>query len=102
MNILKEPNNAAFLTYSASFFFFLNSQKQLSQLTLLLLSHLKMTFLCVIGYSFPGGVVVKNRPADAGEARNAGLSPGLGGSPGGGNGNPLQYSCLENASDNNP
>ena len=89
-----------FFTYSAScFFFFFYSPKQLSQLTLLLLSHLKMTFLCVIGYSFPGGAVVKNLPADAGEARDAGLSPGLGGPPGGGI---LQYSCLENASDNNP
>ena len=36
---------------------------------------------------------------DAGEARDMGLIPGLGRSPGGGRGNPLQYSCLENPMD---
>ena len=40
--------------------------------------------------------VVKNPPANAGDIRNKGLFPGLGRSPGEGNGNPLQYSCLEN------
>ena len=40
--------------------------------------------------------MVKNLPANAGDARDAGLTPGLGGSPGGGNGNSPQYSCLEN------
>ena len=40
--------------------------------------------------------MVKNLPADAGDARGAGLIPGSGRSPGGGHGNPLQYSCLEN------
>ena len=44
-------------------------------------------------------LVVKNLPANAGDIRNAGLIPGLGKSPGGGNGNPLQYSCLENLID---
>ena len=39
---------------------------------------------------------VKNVPANAGDA---GLIPGSGRSPGGGNGNPLQYSCLENPMD---
>ena len=38
-------------------------------------------------------LVVKNMPANAGEL---GLIPGLGRSPGGGHGNPLKYSCLEN------
>ena len=42
-------------------------------------------------------LVVKNEPANAGDAKDAGLIPGLGRSPGGGNGNPLQYSCLENS-----
>ena len=37
-----------------------------------------------------------NLPAKAGDVRDAGSVPGWGGSPGGGNGNPLQYSCLEN------
>ena len=46
---------------------------------------------------FPGGTVVKNPSANAGDARDAGLIPELGRSPGGGNGNPLQYSCLENS-----
>ena len=44
----------------------------------------------------PGGPVVKNLPANAGDA---GSIPGLGKSPGEGNGNPLQYSCLENPMD---
>jgi len=43
--------------------------------------------------------VVKNPPANAGDARDAGLIPGSGRSPGGGNGNSLQYSCLENSMD---
>ena len=41
-------------------------------------------------------LVVKNLPAKAGNGRDAGSIPGLGRSPGGGHGNPLQYSCLEN------
>ena len=44
-------------------------------------------------------IVVKNLPANAGEIRNAGSIPGLGRFPGGKHGNPLQYSCLENAMD---
>ena len=45
---------------------------------------------------FPGGSVVKNLPANAGDT---GLVPGSGRSPGVGNGNLLQYSCLENSMD---
>ena len=41
-------------------------------------------------------LVVKNLPANAGDKRDAGSIPGLGRSPGEENGNPLQYSCLEN------
>ena len=48
---------------------------------------------------FPGGLVVKNPPASAGDARDAGLIPWSKGSPGAGNGNPLQYSCSENPTD---
>ena len=44
-------------------------------------------------------LVVKNPPANAGDVRDAGLIPGLGRSPGGRNGNLLQYSCLENPMD---
>ena len=45
---------------------------------------------------FPGGSVVKNQPANAGDV---GLIYDWGRSPGEGNGNPLQYSCLENVTD---
>ena len=48
---------------------------------------------------FPGGSVVKNPPANAGDGRDASLIPGAGRSPGEGNGNPLQCSCLENPMD---
>ena len=41
-------------------------------------------------------LVVKNLPASAGDIRNADSIPGLGRSPGGGHGDPLQYSFLEN------
>jgi len=44
-------------------------------------------------------LVVKNPPASAGDLRDMGSVPGLGRSPGGGNSNPLQYSCLENPMD---
>ena len=44
-------------------------------------------------------LVVKNVSANAGDAREIGFIPGLGRSPGGGHGNPLQYSCLENPMD---
>ena len=43
--------------------------------------------------------MIKDPPANAGEPESVGLIPGLGRSPGGGNGNPLQYSCLENPVD---
>ena len=41
--------------------------------------------------------MVKNLPANVGGTRDVGLIPGLGRSPGVGNGNPLQYSNLENS-----
>ena len=47
-------------------------------------------------WGFPGGSVVKNPPTNAG---NGISTPGLGRSPGEGNGNPLQYSHLENSMD---
>ena len=43
--------------------------------------------------------MVKNQPGNVREARDASLIPGLERSPGEGNGNPLQYSCLENSTD---
>ena len=44
-------------------------------------------------------LVVKNPPANAGDIRERDSIPGLGRSPGGGNGNPLQYLSLENPMD---
>ena len=41
-------------------------------------------------------LVVKNPPVSAGDVKDMGLISGSGRSPGGGNGNPFQYSCLEN------
>ena len=52
-------------------------------------------FICLL-MGFPGCLVVKNLPANAGDE---GSIPGLGISPGEGNGNPLQYSCLGNYMD---
>jgi len=49
--------------------------------------------------SFPGGSLLKNPPASAGDGRDVGLIPGSGRSPGEGNGNPLQYLCLRNPMD---
>ena len=43
--------------------------------------------------------MVKNLLANAEDNMRCGFSPGLGRSPGGGNGNPLQYCCLENSTD---
>ena len=43
--------------------------------------------------------MVKNPPVNAGDTGDSGSIPGLGRPPGGGNGNPLQYSCLENPMD---
>ena len=53
-------------------------------------------FLQLIKSMYPGGSVAKNPPANAGDSGDVGSIPGLGRSPGGRNGNPLQYSCLEN------
>ena len=44
-------------------------------------------------------LLLKNPPANAGDIRDAGSIPGSSRSPGGGNGNPLQHSCLENPMD---
>ena len=48
---------------------------------------------------FPGSPVLKNLPGKAGDAIDIGLIPGSGRSPGDGNGNPFQYSCLGNPMD---
>ena len=78
----RKPSPSFFFLLSVSHFFFLN-------------------FLGYVIYipGFPRGAVVKNMPANAGGTGNMGSVPGLGKSPGEGNGNPLQYSCLENPMD---
>ena len=48
---------------------------------------------------FPGGSAVRNPPGNAGDTRDRSSIPGSGRSPGEGNGNPLQCSCLENLRD---
>ena len=57
------------------------------------------TKLNPIGKSYTGGSVVKNLPASARYARDTGSVSGLGRSPGGRNGNPFHYSCLESPMD---
>ena len=47
----------------------------------------------------PGGAMVENPPANAGDSRDAGSIPELGRCPGVGSGNLLQYSCLKNSMD---
>ena len=59
--------------------------------------YLVSIYTCLWG--FPGGSEVKASASDAGDL---GLIPGSGRSPGEGNGNPLQYSCLENPMDRGP
>ena len=53
----------------------------------------------ILKLGLPGGTVVKNPPANAEARGDAGSIPGSGRSPGVGNGNRLQYSCLENSMD---
>ena len=57
-----------------------------------------LTYVSINGIyiCFPGGTVVKNLPANAGDERGAGSIPESGSSPGAGNGNPLQDSYLGN------
>ena len=59
----------------------------------------ELLIMCTHGRGLPGGSVVKNSPANAGDTRDTGLVPGLGRSLEGGNGNPFQYSCLKNYMD---
>ena len=52
--------------------------------------------LATLSWASRVALVIKNPPANVGDMRDIGFIPGLGKSPGGGHGNPLQYSCLEN------
>ena len=58
-----------------------------------------LLFLCVCVGASQVVPVVKNLPPTAGDVKDSGLIPGSGRSPGGGHGNPLQCSCLENPTD---
>ena len=59
----------------------------------------KLLFPILTPLGLPGGTVVKNLPASVGDAGDTGSIPGSERSPGEGNGNLLQYSCLENSMD---
>ena len=59
----------------------------------------KYFLMSLISVGFPGGTVVKNMLPTTGDARVAGSIPGSGRSPGIGNGQPFQYSCLGNSMD---
>ena len=61
-------------------------------------AHVRLNLSIVIQTS-QVALVVKNLPANAGDAGDVGSIPELGRSPGGGHGNPLQYSCLGNPRD---
>ena len=64
----------------------------------LMISDTEHLFMCLLAM----GLVVENPHAKAGDAGAAGLILGSGRSLGEGNGNPLQYSCLENSTDREP
>ena len=55
--------------------------------------------ICIYIQLTPGGSVGKESACNAGDIGDSGLIPRLGRSPGGGNSNPLQYSCLQNSMD---
>ena len=61
--------------------------------------HKKTHIRIIVIASHQVALVVKNPPTSEGDIRDASLIPGSGRSPGEGNGNPLQYSCLENPVD---
>ena len=67
-----------------------------------LLGHLLFRFIPRTDWASQVARVVKNPPVIVGDVRVAGSSPGSGRSPGGGHGNPLQCSCLENPLDEEP
>ena len=82
------------------------TKTQLSALSFFIMLRNNNSYLSVIYHfrlnvhsHFPGGPSLKNLPASARDIRDVGSIPGLGKSPGEGNGNPFQYSCLENPMD---
>ena len=87
MQILRPPRSAEWAGDPASCIY------QALQVTL---SQLRLENHCVTRVASQVALVVKNPPANGGDVRDLGSIPGSGRSPGGGHGNPLQYSCLEN------
>ena len=86
--------------------YFIVIVKYLTYFLLLLFTYLSISEREILNYfiqiyssqlGFPGGSVVKNLPANTGASRDMGSTLGSGKSPGRGNGNPLQYSCLNMA-----
>ena len=75
-------------------YFWMNTQVHLNHL--IPLCYLKKNRICRASQVV---LVVKNLPANTGDIRDSSLIPGSGSSSGEGNGNPLQYSCLENPMD---
>ena len=63
------------------------------------ISFIVRVFVSTRLWTSQGTLVVKNPPDNAGDLRDVGSIPGSGRLPGGGHGNPLQYSCLENSMD---
>ena len=63
------------------------------------IAYLFALMLASLFWGFPSSAIVKNAPANAGDLRDTGLILGSGRSLGIGNGNTLQYSCLENPMD---
>ena len=82
-----------YICYKASHFF------QVSSLTAVFLSLIYYEKGIVIFWASSMAQLVKNSPANAGDTRDTSLIPGSERSPGEGNGNALQYSCLENSMD---
>ena len=89
------PNQG--LPRTSSFLFWFQPKSQLLRESFLTKANESSLVLYWLG--FPCGSVVKNLPANAGEAGDTGSIPGLEKCPGEGNGNSLQYSCLGNPID---
>ena len=91
-----------YITHLTWFFYLLNVAQQTATLkSLPFIACLLGTICCmlIIIRDSQVALVVKNPPAYTGEVRDVGSIPGSGRFPGGAHGNPLQYSCLENAMD---
>ena len=99
--ICRWKNTSIFETYLHSKVITISRQISPTFLTILLAIQLLSAFLpCGCVYQgLPDDSVVKSPRVSAGDTRDVGSIPGFRRSPGGGNGNPLQYSCLKNPMD---